>query len=272
MTERLLYPSDPLDPKGVDETFHAEYEAARAAGIATSIFSLEDFETGTFRPRPRFTPGEVVLYRGWMLPVPRYEQLLAAIESAGAKAFTSAEQYRQCHHLPGWYVKIRELTAETLILSRGTDFAAALADHDWPGYFVKDYVKSLNTAGGSLVDTPGEVERVVGLLESYRGEIEGGVCIRRREDFEPETEHRHFVFKGRPFSAHGAVPDIVSKCAAWITSPFFSVDTALRSDGTLRVIEIGDGQVSDRKEWTPEQLVEMLAYDGQSSSENRHTR
>jgi len=26
----------------------------------------------------------------------------------------------------------------------------------------------------------------------------------------------------------------------------------------LRIIEIGDGQVSDRKEWSPEKLVEVL--------------
>jgi len=44
-----------------------------------------------------------------------------------------------------------------------------------------------------------------------------------------------------------------------VASPFFSVDVAERRDGILRVIEIGDGQVSDRKHWPAERFMRMLA-------------
>jgi hypothetical protein len=37
------------------------------------------------------------------------------------------------------------------------------------------------------------------------------------------------------------------------------VDVAERSDGTLRIIELGDGQVSDRKHWPTARFVQMLA-------------
>jgi len=44
------------------------------------------------------------------------------------------------------------------------------------------------------------------------------------------------------------VPKIVQTIAPRIDSPFFSVDVVLSTDGTPRLIELGDGQVSDRKQ------------------------
>jgi hypothetical protein len=53
------------------------------------------------------------------------------------------------------------------------------------------------------------------------------------------------------------VPDLVRVCAERLTSQFFSVDVARRRDGTLRVVEIGDGQVSDLVGWSPPRFAEM---------------
>jgi hypothetical protein len=124
---------------------------------------------------------------------------------------------------------------------------------------VKDYVKSLKTSIGSLIHDPMLIDRVVSELQSYRGDIEGGVCVRRVEDFLPDTEARYFVIAGKPFAPGGgrAVPDIVSDCAARIPSPFFSVDVVRRRDGVLRVVEVGDGQVSDLVGWSPGAFAEI---------------
>ncbi len=43
----------------------------------------------------------------------------------------------------------------------------------------------------------------------------------------------------------GEAPEIVGTCAERVPSKFFSVDVARRQDGLLRVVEVGDGQVSD---------------------------
>jgi hypothetical protein len=72
MLMRILYPSDPSNPRAPDDPFAAEYEAARSVGLPLSLFSFEDFETGGFRARPSFGAGEQVLYRGWMLAADRY--------------------------------------------------------------------------------------------------------------------------------------------------------------------------------------------------------
>ncbi|WP_258195350.1 ATP-grasp domain-containing protein [Pseudomonas japonica] len=161
--------------------------------------------------------------------------------------------------MPEWYPLLVGHTSKTLVLESNSDFSQALAGLEWPGYFIKDYVKSLNMGSGSLVDKPQEIAPLVKLMLQYRGQIEGGICVRRREDYLEGTEQRYFVFQGQAYSPNAKIPELVTACAQVIDSPFFSIDLALRADGELRVIELGDGQVSDRKEWGAERFVEMLA-------------
>lgn len=258
MNACLLYPSDFLQPKAVDEAYAEEYLAAKARGIAVALVSLEQLGSKPLPFSGALSAGIEVIYRGWMLTPEVYERLTQAVERAGATLMTHPDQYRLCHHLPNWYPHLSAFTAETRVMSRTADYVAELQDADWPGYFVKDYVKSLSTGPGSLVDHPQEIAGVVALIERYRGAIEGGVCVRKREDFVAGTEQRHFVFKGRAYAVDGVPPTVVFECASRIPSPFFSVDTGVLQDGSLRLIEIGDGQVSDRKEWSADALLNML--------------
>jgi hypothetical protein len=229
-------------------------------GLALSLFSFEDLAADRFRARPALAAGEQVLYRGWMLAADRYPTLSNAIRAQGAYPFTEPDQYTLCHHLPQWYPLLAEWTPPTRVFAPGDDFATALRDTGWPGYFVKDFVKSLTTTRGSLVDTPEQIAAVVSQIGRHRGGIEGGVCIRRREEFVEGTEQRFFVLNGKPFGVGDeAVSEAVAAAAQRIGSPFFSVDVAERSDGAVRIVEIGDGQVCDRKHWPAERFVRMLA-------------
>jgi hypothetical protein len=255
---RLLYPCDPFNKKEPDETYAEEFFAAQAAGMACSLYSAEDFESGEFKPRPLFAEQEEVLYRGWMLTPNSYAQLLVAIERKGACAVTSLAQYRLCHYLPEWYPLCKELTPETIFVERGADYAAAVADRHWPAFFVKDYVKSLTTNRGSVANSVGEIAEIVSLIEKYRGQVEGGVCIRKFEQLASDTEERYFVFRGKPYARNGVVPEMVQTIAPRIDSPFFSVDVVLSTEGTPRLIELGDGQVSDRKQWPAERFLEIF--------------
>ena len=256
---RLLYPSDPFNNKHPDEEYVEEFGAANAAGLACSLFSLEDFRDGAFRPRPQLDKGDEVIYRGWMLSIDDYSKLADAIFETGAKLLVSANDYQRCHHLPGWYEACKHWTPETIFLQRDSDFRRALEGLNWPAYFVKDYVKSLTTSRGSVAKDAEEVAEIVVLIEQYRGMIEGGVCVRRFEALIPNTEERYFVFKGTTFGRDGLVPDLVDKIAMAIDSPFFSIDTVLSADGSLRLIELGDGQVSDRKLWPAETFTKMFS-------------
>jgi hypothetical protein len=255
---RLLYPNNPFENKKPDEAYEEEFNAAQLAGLSCSLYSAEDFELGEFRPRPILTEGEEVLYRGWMLTPDSYAQLQSAIENKGGKMLTSLKQYRHCHYLPEWYAACEDVTPKTIFLAKDADFASALANQGWSAYFVKDYVKSLTTQRGSVAKTVEEIAEIVALLEKFRGQVEGGVCVRQFEELRPESEERYFVFKQKAFARDGAVPEIVERIASRIDSPFFSVDIVLAADCVPRLIELGDGQVSDKKKWDADRFVGML--------------
>ena len=93
----------------------------------------------------------------------------------------------------------------------------------------------------------------------YRVFIEGGLSIRRVEDFIAGSKQRYFVLNRTPYAADpgAAIPKSVVFCADAIPSPFFNVDVARREDGVEHVVEIGDGQVSDLVGWSVEQFVEI---------------
>ena len=255
----LLYPSDPFDPKSPDENYAAEYQSACRAGIKTCLFSFESFLAGSFLPRPGICEKNVVCYRGWMMPPIEYARLCQVIEKSGATPLTSPANYELCHYLPRWYPILSELTPPTHFYSESDDIASLLRELGWNKCFLKDYVKSLSTDTGSFVNDLNEIPTVLSKMKKYRGIIEGGVCARQIEDFVPDSEVRYFVFQGK---VHGpsseAIPEIVEVAAQRIASPFFSVDTAVRTDEKLRIIELGDGQVSDLKSWNTDQFMQIL--------------
>ncbi len=253
----LLLPSDPFDKSAPDEAYAEELAAFRALGWSVSLFSFEDFEQGDFKARPPLPEGATVLYRGWMLTPENYARLNEAVAAKRAELKTSPEQYKRCHYLPGWYERCRDLTIPTVFAREDSDFSALLAPLGWQKYFVKDFVKSLTTARGSVAATIEEVYEVVTLLRHYRGQVEGGVCIREFTGLRNETEERYFVFNGIAHAHEGGAPDIVKEVASRVQSPFFSVDVVQTEAGGLVVIELGDGQVSDRKKWPASRFAEV---------------
>jgi hypothetical protein len=256
---RFVFPSDVLDSKKADEAFSDQIDAFRAAGFPVSIVSVEYLQMGQRRIYPPLETGETIAYRGWMMNEQEYRNFCEAVSSAGATPLTSADTYLACHHLPNWYPLISEFTPRTIIFPPDADLKSELDELDWGAYFVKDYVKSLKTESGSLLRSTEHVEQVVSDMIRFRGEIEGGFCVREVEEFDPESEVRYFVIRGTPFASHEdcKIPAIVTEVARLIPSPFFTIDLIRRVDGVHRVVEIGDGQVSDVVGWSPQRLAEI---------------
>ena len=98
-------------------------------------------------------------------------------------------------------------------------------------------------------------------VEKYRGTIEGGICLRKYEDLSSINERRYFVIDGKFYGQDEMfdtrVMDILIRVARVIPSPFFSVDISQDRAGRHRIVEIGDGQVSDLVGWTPERFAEI---------------
>jgi hypothetical protein len=244
----FLFPSGSTRD-ALDEVFADQHAALSATGFTASICPDSVLAgVGSLRGIP---PGRTVVYRGWMATAEEYTALVRAIERCEASPLTFPDEYLAAHHLPNWYPALADLTPETRVFAADADLVAELRGLGWGSYFIKDFVKSLKTGRGSVARDPADAPAVVAELREYRGRIEGGICVRRVEEFVPGSEYRYFVLKGIGYAANGEpVPRVVRQCAERIVSPFFSVDVARRSDGELRVVEIGDGQVSDLVGWS----------------------
>lgn len=255
----FVFPQDPLNSRVVDEYFAEQRFAFRDAGFSTSIVPESVFESG--KPLHGLPPGAVVVYRGWMVDATQYKNFVSGVQGGGATPLTSISQYLLAHHLPNWYDLLRDVTPETKIYPADADVAARLRELNWPAFFVKDYVKSLKTGAGSLITDPDEAVRVVDDMQKFRGTIEGGFCVRRVESFRPGSELRYFVLQGEAYSGDASIeiPEVVRLAAERVQSPFFSVDVAIRESEELRIVEIGDGQVSDLVGWNIEGFVRLWA-------------
>lgn len=263
----FLFPSDPFDPRAIDTEFADQANALQDDGFSCAVWQPETNRIRFSQLRP-INGEKAVVYRGWMLKEPEYNQLVQAVEAHDAKLITDTDTYLLAHHIPAWYPMISDLTAETVIFPNGTynldELPALLKQLGWEKYFVKDYVKSLKTAGGSVLSNLSDLPELIDNMLRYRGEIEGGLCIRKFEEFVPGTEKRFFCLNGIVYHAasdnFGIVVDTMyHPLAAKVRLPsrFYSIDIALRTDGQARVVEVGDGQVSDLVGWKPEEFAGM---------------
>jgi hypothetical protein len=258
----FVFPSHSADPARPEEMFADQWEALTEAGFSASLCS--DTVLAGMKPLRNVPSASRVVYRGWMVNGEQYAALVRAIEQCGATAFVSPQEYLTTHHLPNWYPRLSDLTPETRVYPADVDLVAELRSLGWDAYFLKDYVKSLKTRRGSIVREPSEAPAVLAEMREYGGELEGGICVRRVEDFIPESEQRYFVLHGIGYAASEESPiaDIVRQCAERVPSKFFSVDVARRRDGELRVVEVGDGQVSDLVGWSPRAFAAMWVRGG----------
>lgn len=259
---QIIYPDDYSNQGRPDENFAEEFTCAKDRGIRCFLLSSEAAALGKTRFSGRFEPGVPVIWRGWMLNAEEYRQLHRAVTANGGEMLESPDEYLRNHHITGWYEPCKSYTAETVLTTADTDFDTLVTQLCWPAYFVKDYVKSLTTSRGSVAHNATEIREVLKLIMHYRGELEGGVSLRRFENLFDDSERRYFSLNGQVFSADGEIPDIVHQIASRIKTPFYSIDIAKNANGELRLIEIGDGQVSDTKEWSVADLVTAFCIAG----------
>ena len=256
---QIIYPSDYFSSNNPDENYEDEFHYARQYGLNCILLSSQHLLENRFKFSGNFAANEPVIWRGWMLKQEEYQALYNAVSSHSASMLISADNYISCHHITGWYELCRNHTPESIFLKESDDFAEVTSQLKWPAYFVKDYVKSLTTSRGSIAKDAEEIQEILTNIKQYRGEIEGGVVLRKVEDFKAETERRYFSLSGEIYSSDDIVPEIVQKIAKNIQSPFFSIDMVETTASDLRLIEIGDGQVSDIKQWDAQKFIKMIA-------------
>jgi hypothetical protein len=277
----LLVPADVLRPRRPDEHFAAEAAAARAAGHDVALVDHDALAAGDDVARAvAGVPADsaAAVYRGWMLSSRRYAGFATALADRGVRLRTDADQYRRGHELPGWYAALAASTPASA-WTVGTDpslFHDARRSLGTGAAVVRDYTKSMKHYWDEAVYVPdlGDGERawsIASRMVHLRGDdLAGGIVLRRFEQF-TGAEVRTWWIDGacRLITAHPDTPEdlppddvdvrVLEPAVAGLGLPFVTVDVVRRVDGVWRVVEMGDGQVSDRPSSTPaETLVDVL--------------
>ncbi|GLY07030.1 ATP-grasp domain-containing protein [Actinoplanes sp. NBRC 101535] len=264
----LLVPCDVLRPRRPDEHFAGEAAAARAAGMPVAVVDHDALTRGTAQAADaavaRVPAGDGAVYRGWMLRSGDYAGFAAALERRGVRLRTGAEDYRRGHELPGWYPAAQDCTPESVWTEGdGRDgFLEACAGLGKGAAVLRDWTKSMKHYWDEACFIPDVTDvdaawRVARRFRELRDdEFTGGFVLRRFEDFSG-AEARTWWVDGecRLVSAHPDSPDrlpgdvdltVVAAAIRELASPFVTADLVRRTDGRWRLVEIGDGQVSDR--------------------------
>ncbi|MEU8241051.1 ATP-grasp domain-containing protein [Actinoplanes missouriensis] len=268
----LLVPADVLRPRRPDEHFAAEADAARAAGIDVAVVDHDALARGEDAGRAvaRVPAGTDAVYRGWMLNSARYAAMAGALAARGVSLRTSPRQYRQAHELPGWYDAVSDHTPESVWTdgdSRPAFTRACVQLQDGPAV-LRDWTKSMKHHWQEAAYVPELADsdaawQVAARLRELRGDdFTGGFVIRRFEAF-TGAEVRTWWTGGdcRLITAHPDTAEVpppadldVTAVGAAISAlglPFVTADLTRHEDGRWRLVEIGDGQVSDRPRTTP---------------------
>ena len=192
---------------------------------------------------------------------------------------TSAGQYRQAHELPGWYAALAPVTplsAWTVGVDR-VDFDRIRTGLGTGPAVLRDHTKSMKHHWHEAAFIPELTDaaaawRVADRFRQLRDDdLVGGFVLRRFEEF-TSAEVRTWWVDGvcRLIGPHPDTPDdqppadldltAVTPLVAALALPFVTADLVLRRDGVWRLVELGDGQVSDRPATlAPEELMGVLA-------------
>ncbi|WP_370027914.1 ATP-grasp domain-containing protein [Planotetraspora sp. GP83] len=266
MTVGFLFCADPLRPRRGDPHFGAQTRAVRDLGGRLALIDHDAIVAGRIDEAVAGVPLGFgpAWYRGWMLRAEQYEAMEEALLGRGCRLLTSGREYRAGHELPGWIDCFREFTPETVVVPMApgapcpdvTRAAAGLGDG---GFVIKDYVKSRKHEwldacyAADLARLRGVVAKFV---ERQGEDLVGGLVIRRFEDLE-DGQVRVWWVDGKPVFAgpHPDTPEAdvesphdlsdVRAAVRRLGCRFVTTDLVRRTDGVWRVIEVGDGQVSD---------------------------
>ena len=270
----VLFCVDPLTPRRVDAHFAAQAAMVRDLGGTVALIDHDALLTGDAPLAVRKVPRDVgpVWYRGWMIPSARYYDLAQALTARGTTLHVTPDRYRAAHELPGWYASFEAVTPQSVPTAwkpgeepSQAQVAEWIAPLCSGSAIVKDYVKSRKHEWAEACFIPDAADimhatKVIArMIELQDDTLQGGVVLRRFEDYEQAdgrtVEARVWWVDGEPVlvSAHPDTPDRAPEPDLTAITPlikelgcrFVTTDVARRDDGVWRVVEVGDGQVSD---------------------------
>ena len=275
----FIFCNHPLYQRKVDEDYEEEYQAAVLEHSCT-LFSYEDLAIGKLSLYGEEISG-LTIYRGWMMKPEMYRLFYDRLEEKGIILINTPEEYVRYHILPGWYSEFKDDTACSVWEDQGTvDSALMLTEGLEGSYIVKDYVKSrkhewYDACFINDISDKANAERIIRtFIERQGSDIIGGVVLRKfvqlksigfheKSGMPISEEYRIFVFAGRIMIIDdywqedkkvyfsGAEMHWIESAVKRLKSNFVTMDIARREDGSLIIMELGDGQVSGLQQIKP---------------------
>lgn len=268
----FLFCNHPLFPRKVDEDYEEEYRTA-GRNHPCALFSYEDLESGKLSLYGQTISG-LTIYRGWMMEPALYRNFYSLLEERGIILVNTPEEYGRYHLLPGWYDDFKDETPETVwTLGNDMEDIFQITENLEGSYIIKDYVKSRKHEWYDACfiqdirnkNAAGKIIR--NFIQRQGSSLVGGVVLRKFEKLKQigfheqsgmplSEEYRVFIYAGKILAMDNywtekSVVSIsdeeyrwIASVAARIKSNFVTVDIARKEDGSLMVMELGDGQVS----------------------------
>lgn len=260
----ILFPSDYFDINKVDDSFQYEYEAVLNGGeFEIVLFSFDEWTESRKLKFNRQADGMTdTIYRGWMMKPDIYAEFYRLLQNYHIRLVTSPEQYEQMHIFPNIYPVLKDDTAGMMVYDNADTINWQEIKNTFSRFMIKDYVKSVKetdfpkSISTDISET--DFRKLIKQFLDYRGNLyTGGICIKEYLDLKlyggRTNEYRVFYMNheiaavsrnsGQPDYTPSPPQALVSKYK-YLPSPFYTVDYAELSDGTWKIMEAGDGQVS----------------------------
>lgn len=264
MIDAILFPCEMFSIKQVDSCFQKEFDAATKNGNFEIIFyDYEKFaESGNLCLNKKVENPIYAMLRGWMLNDNQYRDFYEKLISKNIRLITSPEQYCKMHLFPNIYPQILNDTPKMLVYPLGTEVNLKEIKKNFKRFMIKDFVKS--EKGSSIPKffdsdiSEKDFFHWLEVFKEYRSKLfTGGICVKEYVDLKKyngnTNEWRAFYLFGKVLSVScnsgqqdcvAEVPIALVEKYKSLPSPFYTVDFAELSDGSWKIIETGDGQVS----------------------------
>ncbi len=279
MVDLILFPSSYFNVSKVDEDLQSEYDAVKATGLFDVILFGYDkwFEEDQLVIKDTPQEERTAVYRGYMMNPEKYERFYQHLLENNIRLITTPKEYELMHIFPNVYELLKEDTAKMEIYPLHTQINVDSIKHTIGQFMVKDYVKSVKGTefpkyfGEDIIQE--EFDQWMEVFYKYRGNLlTGGICIKEYLNLKHYGDHtnEYRVFyinnniatitrnSGQNIDASLPPQQLLEKYSH-LESRYYTVDYAELEDGSWKIIEAGDGQVSGLAEYQDyEQYFKVL--------------
>lgn len=270
MIQSILFPSSYFDLNKVDEDLQSEYDAVKNTDLYDIIlFGYEQWFCNK-KLVLNYKPSEVItaVYRGWMMKPEQYETFYLNLLENKIQLITTPEEYKQFHVFPNIYPLLAEDTARMMIFpkGKGTSVDLTTVKKSFKRFMVKDYVKSVKGTNFPRyfenTVTQDEFDKWMRVFYKYRGELfTGGICIKeflklKKYNSKPNEYRVYYINRIIATISRNSgqmlltpmPPQALLNKYSQLPSKFYTIDYAELEDGSWKIIEAGDGEVSGLSE------------------------